>query len=151
MKPVIMSVLLTIVLGLTTAQAKENFAVHNQLKKSIQREFGRIESITYYDQGNYTMGLFMDDGHQTAAFFEKESGEMLGSARSVSSEELPFQVLKTVEKKFSAAEFLQILEITNKEGTFYSMSLENTNKYYRINVEPTGDLLNVSSIQIEKQ
>jgi hypothetical protein len=139
------------VLGLTTAQAKENFAVLNQLNKSIQREFGRIESIYYYDQGNYTMGLFMDDGHQTAAFFEKESGEMLGSARSISVDELPLQVHKTVEKKFSASEFLQILEITNKEGTFYSMSLENTRKFYRINVDPTGYLLNVSSIKIEKQ
>src|SRR4051794_11012687 len=151
MKTVIMSVLATIVLGLTTTQAKENFAVHNQLKKSIQREFGRVESVNYYDQGNYTMGLFMDDGHHVAAFFEKESGELLGSARTISTEELPLQVLKTVNKKFPTANFLQSLEITNQEGTFYSMSLENISGYYRINVEPTGYVVNVKSIEIEKR
>ena len=71
MKTVIMSVLLTIALGLTTAQAKENFAVRHQLRNPIQREFGRVDSITYYDQGNYTMGLFMVDGHQQRHFSKK--------------------------------------------------------------------------------
>jgi hypothetical protein len=67
--------------------------------------------------GKLSKATFLFHGHPVIAFFN-EDGELLGSARTVLYGQLPLTVIKSFDKRFAGAEFIEMYEISNSRRNF---------------------------------
>jgi len=123
MKRIFVSLSFMLTVGLTTAFADNKTDVSSKIKESFKKEFTEVESVTWDEIGPYQIARFIFHNHAAIAYFN-EDGELLGSARTILFDELPLTVIKSFEGKFSGAGFIEILEVSNIEGTSYIITVE---------------------------
>ena len=75
----------------------------------------------------------------TEAYYNEE-GEFLGSARNLLFEQLPLSVIHEFNKRFDETSVLNIIEITNSEGTSYRIWLEKGDKKIKLNASANGEI-----------
>jgi hypothetical protein len=141
MKRIFVSLSFILAVGLTTAFADNKTDVSSKVKESFKKEFTEAELVTWDKVETYQMARFVFHDHAAIAYFN-EDGELLGSARTIVFNELPLTVIKSFERKFSGADFTEISEISNIEGTSYVIVVETKSKQYHVKVNPNGSILN---------
>jgi hypothetical protein len=149
MKRIFVSLSFMLAVGLTTAFADNETDVSSKVKESFKKEFieaefvtwSKVEFVTMGEVATYQMVRFVFHNHAEIAYFD-EDGELLGSARSILFDELPLAVIKSFERKFSGADFREILEVSNIEGTSYVITEVTKNKQYHVKVNPNGGIMN---------
>ena len=140
MKRIFVSLSFMLAVGLTTAFADNKTDVSSKIKESFKKEFTEAESVTWDAVETYQIARFVFHNHAVIAYFSQD-GELLGSARTILFNELPLTVIKSFEGKFSEANFTEISEVSNIEGTSYVMTVEIKNKQYHVKVNPNGNIL----------
>ncbi len=141
MKRIFVSLSFMLTVGLTTAFADNKTDVSSKIKESFKKEFTEAESVTWDEVETYQIARFVFHNHATIAYFNAD-GELLGSARTIRFDELPITVIKSFEGKFPGANFIEISEVSNIEGTSYVVTVETKNKKYHVKVNPNGNILN---------
>jgi hypothetical protein len=142
MKRIFVSLSLMLAVGLTTVFANDETDVSDKVKKSFKKEFAGVESVKWKDLGDYKMASFAFNDHRVAAYFNT-NGKLEGFARDILFDQLPLAVEKSFDKRFACADFIEVLEISNREGTSYLLTLEAQNKLYRVKADPGGNILQV--------
>lgn len=143
MKRIFVSLSLTLIVGITMVFAKGKTDVKDEIKESFKKEFSGAELVKWDKVEDYQRAVFVFHGHRSIAYFSDE-GEFLGSARDILFEELPLAVIKSLDKHYDGADFMEIHEIFNIEGTSYWLTAERQNKRYRIKVNTHGEILRVN-------
>jgi len=135
-----------IMLGLTTAFADGTPKVNNTIQRSLNREFTGCESVQWRKVKEYQEATFIFHESLIVAYFNEE-GDLLGSARNITAEQVPFSVMQSLDKHLANFEIFEITEITNAEGTSYWVTLEKGNKRYRAKANANGEISRFSSIK----
>jgi len=146
MKRIIVSLSLMLAVGLTTVLANYRTSVNDLVKESFKKEFPGVESVKWSDQGDYQKATFVFTGHRSVAYFNTD-GELEGSARDLFFDQLPLAVMRSFDKRFAGADFFNVLEVTNIEGTSYHLTLELKNKRYRVKADAGGIILEVVKVK----
>jgi hypothetical protein len=146
MKKIILMVFLLLSVGWTTAFANDDPKLDPRVEKAFKKEFPAAQYITWTEVQEYLKAVFVLVDNRVEAWFSVE-GELLATARDILYNQLPLVVMKEVEKKFPASETTVVSEINNSNGTFYRLMLEASNKKYRINVTPNGEIAIVEKIK----
>ena len=146
MKRIILSLSLMLAVGLTTVLANYNTPVSDLVKESFKKEFPGVESVKWSDQGDYQKATFVFTGHRSVAYFN-ENGELEGSARDLFFDQLPLAVMRSFDKRFDGAYFMDVLEVTNIEGTSYRLTVEKQDKRYRVKADAGGNILDVVRVK----
>ena len=146
MKKVFVSLSFILAVGLTTAIAGDKTEVNGKITQSFEKEFTGAEFVTWTNVNGYKMARFVFHDHATIAYFN-EDGELLGSARNVLFDQLPLPVIKLFEKDFAGADFTDISEISNDDGTFYVIKVDTKNRQYHVKVNAYGNILNYTRIK----
>jgi hypothetical protein len=141
MKRIFVSLSFMLAVGITTAFADNKTDVSSKVKESFKKEFMEAELVTWDEIETYQIARFVFHNHAAIAYFN-EDGEFLGSAKTILFNELPLTVIKSFERKFPAADFTEISEVSNIEGTSYVVTAETKNKKYHVKVNPNGSILN---------
>lgn len=121
-----------------TAFAKGPDPVTEKVKSSFKKEFPGAELISWNDAGDYFKAVFLYGGYRTEAYFN-EDGELQGSARNILYNQLPLAVTKSVEKRFTKPDVLEVSEITTESGTRYLLRLEDGTKSYQVQYDGSGN------------
>src|SRR5258706_224116 len=132
MKKIFVSLSLMLTVGLTTVLANDE-PVSDKVKESFKKEFVGARSVTWNHIGDYQMALFVFDGHRVEAYFNTE-GELEGSVRNLPFDQLPLLVVRSFEKRFTPENIIDILEVSNIEGTSYLLKVETQNKRFLVKV-----------------
>ena len=140
MKRIFVSLLFMLAVGLTTALADNKTDVNSKIKQSFKKEFTAAEFVSWDEVGNYRIARFVFHDHAAIAYFT-EDGELLGSARTILFNQLPIAVIKSFEKNFDGANFIEVSEISNMEGTSYVIKAETRNKLYHVKLNANGNIL----------
>ena len=131
--------------GLTTVLANDE-PLSDKVKESFNKEFVGAKSVKWNQIGDYQMASFVFGGHRAEAYFNAEGG-LEGSVRDLLFNELPPLVMKSLERRFATADIIDILEVSNKEGTFYLLKVETLNKRFRVKLDINGDFLEVDKVK----
>jgi hypothetical protein len=67
----------------------------------------------------------------------------VGSVREVLFTQLPFAIVRSLNKSFAGADILSIREITNTEGTSYRVFLEAQQKKFYAKVSFNGNPIEI--------
>ncbi len=89
-------------------------------------------------------------GHRVEAYYNTND-ELDGFARGILFTELPVVVTMSFKKRFAGDDFLDILEVSNTEGTYYFITVETQqNKRYRVKIAPDGNILNIVKKKVKQ-
>jgi hypothetical protein len=132
---------LSVMLGIiTTASfANNDPASEEKAKETFKKEFAGAESVIWKEAGEYYRVSFVLLGNPVEAYFNA-AGELEGSIRLLSFNELPLTLIKEVNKRFTNADVLDVYEVNNGEGTAYRLTLKSEGKKYRIRMSTDGGI-----------
>ena len=139
-----------IMLGLTTAYADGTPKVNNRIQQALKREFAGYESVTWIKVKDFQQATFVFHETLVVAYFN-EDGDLLGSARDITANQLPLPVLQSFDKHLAGFEIAEIVEITNAEGTSYWLTLDKDNKSYHVRVNTSGEISRFIAIKQKSQ
>ena len=110
----------------------------NPAEATFQKEFKGAEDVKWNEGRDAICANFVLNSSRVEAYFDY-SGELLGTARTVTFNQLPLAVIKAINNRFeSSAPVYNIVEYTCGTETFYHMDAETSKKHYLLKVSSDG-------------
>ena len=122
-----------------TAFAQKN-ANENPALATFQREFKGAENAKWSQQKDFVSVSFALGNSGVIAYFNN-SGDLLGTARSILFNQLPLLVIKELNDSYPSASIYNITEYDTNSETFYTMTAETSKRQFKLKVSPNGDIL----------
>ena len=134
--------------GLSTAFATGPYDPNpnQQVLDEFKKEFYAAQNVSWEKQDDYEKATFLLGGSRIMAWFNT-IGQLEGCLREILFSQLPLSVMLAVDKRFAAADILEVREITNLDGTSYRIRLEANDKKFRIKVSSTGSIDEVEKLR----
>ncbi|MGZ4049558.1 MAG: hypothetical protein ACXVNN_09350 [Bacteroidia bacterium] len=142
MKTILVSLSLMLAFGLTIVHAGDNPHLNKKIIESFKKNFTGAEFVQWENVNDYQQATFVFLGHRLVAYFNID-GELLGSARVLQFSELPMAVVKSLDKRYSGADYPEVLEISNNDGTSYRLLMERQNKRSHVAVDSNGTIMQI--------
>lgn len=144
MKKSILFLAIFAVLGFAQAA---NATEGERARETFKKHFSGAENVQWAQlENDVQKASFLWGGHRTEAYFGAE-GEFLGAIRGLLFQQLPIAVSRTLDQKFDKRVILEVREVTNHEGTSYTIQMEWKNKRYRVRLESDGSILERSVVK----
>jgi hypothetical protein len=140
MKKLLVSISMLLTIGLSTTFANPNPGISEELQSAFEKEFTGAESVIWKEAGDYYKVSFIFKGVIMEAYFNDQS-ELEGSVRSLQYNQLPLNVITSINKKFPEADVLDVYEINNDNGTIYRLTFNSEGKKYRIKADTGGNIM----------
>jgi hypothetical protein len=122
----------------------------NPVETIFARQFAGAEHVKWSAaQDGLSKVTFTLAGIRTEAYYSQEA-ELLGTLRNLFYSQLPLSVMQTVNNKFTGGVVIEIMEITNAEGTSYRVILEQKEKKYTVRVNNMGEITEQSKMKVKK-
>ena len=145
MKKIIISFSLLLTAGLTAVFANDATTPNEQVLASFKKEFSTAQNVTWKKEDYYDKAKFLLGTSWVIAYFTPV-GQLEGCTRDIFFDQLPLSVMTAIDKRFAAAEIINVREITNSDGTHYRLILEAKNKKYKVKVDSSGNINEVDKL-----
>jgi len=146
MKKIFVSLSLLMTVASSISFANINNLPDPGVEEVFKQEFVGAENVSWSRQENYQKATFILAGHRMIAYFN-EDNELAGCIRDIFYEQLPLIVMKAIDKKFPKAEFQEVREITNNDGTFYLLRTDLNNKKYKVRISSDGNITDIEKLK----
>ena len=144
MKKIIISFSLLLTTAVTLF-ANEAATPNEQVLASFKKEFSAAQDVSWNKQDNFDKATFLLGASWVVAYFSP-AGQLEGCARDIFFDQLPLAVMSAIDKRFIAAEIINVREITNGDGTHYHLTLEAKSKKYKVKVDSSGNINEVDKL-----
>lgn len=145
MKKIFLSLSLMMTVVTSTVFANEVTEPSPGLQETFKQEFPGAQNVSWSYQEGYQKATFILGGRRSLAFFDSNN-ELAGSVRDLFYDQLPLTVMKAADKKFPEADFTEVREINNADGTTYMLTAELNSKKYKVKISSSGSILEVERI-----
>ena len=146
MKQLFLSLALIATVALTAA-AKPTPVAEPSVEKTFSQIFAGASHVTWSkEDGQYMKASFLWGEHQTIAYFEN-NGRLIGSIRGLFFNQLPLTVIRMFNSEFAGHTVIEVREISNEEGTSYSLVTESKDKKYKLRLSAQGNLLDKERVK----
>lgn len=145
MKKIFLSLSLLLTVAAGTAFAGDATEPSPGLQETFKQEFPGAQNVSWSYQEGYQKATFILGGRRSLAFFDSNN-ELAGSVRDLFYDQLPLTVMKAADKKFPEADFTEVREINNADGTTYMLIAELNSKKYRLKISSSGSITEVERI-----
>jgi len=146
MKKIILSFALILAVG---ASSFASGIERNPVEQNFAKQFAGAEFVKWSSVEDLQKATFILAGIRTEAYYNQD-GELLGSLRNLFYTQLPLSVMQTLNSKFEGAVVIEIMEISNLEGTSYKIVLEQKDKKYSTRITNTGEVVSKTKIKAAK-
>ncbi|MCZ2458452.1 MAG: hypothetical protein LC128_02405 [Chitinophagales bacterium] len=146
MKKIFLFLSFAMIIGMTTVFAGTDPAVNSRIMNSFKKEFPQVGSIMWSKDQDYFKATFVMNYFRMEAWFNEE-GKLLGTVRNLSFRQLPLIVVKGINNKYPSANIIEILEITNEEGTTYRVTANEKNKTIILSSTPEGHVVKTGQVR----
>jgi hypothetical protein len=146
MKRIIIMLSMFMTVAVTAAIANEGADINPKVQAAFDKDFSSAKNVKWNRDGDYLKASFTMGDMLTDAFYTEE-GELVGSARNLTFDQLPLAVVLEVNKRFGEGTVLNVLEITNDEGTSYRLWIEQANKKIKIRSNGSGEITVLEKIK----
>ncbi|MES1218194.1 MAG: hypothetical protein ABUT20_22000 [Bacteroidota bacterium] len=139
MKKIIITLSMLMTVAVTSVFANEDVKINPKVLNAFEKDFTSAKNVKWNQDGEYLKASFTIADMLTDAYYTEE-GELLGSARNLLFDQLPLAVIHEFNKRFDAASVLNVLEITNSEGTSYRLWVESENRKFKVKATGAGEI-----------
>ena len=118
-----------------------------QAELAFKKQFAGASHVKWSTaEDGYLQATFVWADHRTIAYFTPNA-EFAGSIRNLFLNQLPLTIMRSIEKRFGGESVIEIREITNDEGTHYSITVDQKNKRYKVKLNSAGEILQKEKIK----
>ena len=139
MKKIFLSLSLMLAIAVAGAVANDPAGISKEVQAAFKKEFPGSEVLNWNTIGEYSRATFLLGGNRIDAYFS-EDGRLQGSIRTLFFSQLPLATMTAVDKRYPAADVIEVYEITNDEGTAYRITLDSEEKRFRIRIDANGNI-----------
>ena len=130
------------ILSASATPGNENDAV-----LTFQKQFVGADNVKWTkSEDGFQRVAFTWNSRRMEAYFDRD-GEFAGAVRGLFYDQMPLIVIRSIERNFKKPLVLEVREITNTEGTFYSLLMEIKGKKYRVKVDIGGGILDQERVK----
>ncbi|MCC7400956.1 MAG: hypothetical protein IT214_05685 [Chitinophagaceae bacterium] len=146
MKKYFLFLAFALVTGISCAFAGVKPEVSPRVQHSFEKEFPKASVIAWGEDEGYIKATFVMNYSRMEAWFNEE-GKLLGAVRNLSFSQLPLNVVKGINNRYPSANVIEILEITNEEGTTYRVTANEKNKTMILVSTPEGHVVKTGRVR----
>ncbi len=146
MKKIVLSLAALLTVGAATLSANPLPEPNPKALEVFNREFASARFAKWSEDEGLAKVSFVLGGTRAIAFFD-EGGELLGSIRDLTFNQLPLAVLTSIDKRYKDAAIYDFRELTNAEGTRYTMTVEDKGKKISVTLFANGQLADVRKLK----
>ena len=139
MKKICLSLSFMLAIAFTSIAANDPAEISKEVQAAFKKEFPGSEVLNWNTVGEFSRATFLLGGNRIDAYFS-EDGHLQGSVRTLFFSQLPLATMTAVDKRYPAADVIEVYEITNDEGTAYRITLESQEKRLRVKVDANGNI-----------
>jgi hypothetical protein len=137
MKKMMMALMMMVTVGTSVALAGDE-KVSSRVLKTFNNEFANAQEVTWTAGADFYQAAFSLNGQRVFAFYST-GGDLIGTARYISSLQLPLQLFKELKNDFSEFWISDLFEVNNSEGTQYYVKLESAEARLMLKSTNGGD------------
>lgn len=116
-------IIITLAVVISSFSAFATEEVNSIVLKAFNKEFAGVKGVHWTSiNGYYKAAFVFNDQHITA--FYQTNGELLGLSKNISSLDIPISLQVKLKNNYSDYWISNLLEISNKEGTSYYITVE---------------------------
>jgi len=112
---------LAVIISSFSAFATEE--VNSIVLNAFNKEFAGVKGVHWTSINGYYKAAFIFNDQHVTAFYQTD-GELLGLSKNISSLDIPISLQVKLKNNYSDYWISNLLEISNKEGTGYYITLE---------------------------
>jgi len=112
---------------------------NNPALKTFQKEFKGATNVIWSESKEAITAAFVLNESRVEAYFDY-TGELLGTARSVTFTQLPLSVVKELNSRYESAPIYDIIEYNTGADTFYQMVVDTPTKRLVIRAMVSGEI-----------
>ena len=139
MKKVFVTLLAFLAVGITISMAAERADVDPRILAAFQKEFSFVKNVKWEVKGDLTQANFLVNDQGVVAVYNSNA-ELLTTARNILYNQLPFPVIRSLEKEYADATLCGIAEITRDNETYYQIRADKKNKTFLLKASPSGNI-----------
>jgi hypothetical protein len=138
-----LAAIITLISATAFAGEKEKL---NPALATFQKEFKEASDVKWLEGKDVIKAAFNLNNFRVEAYFSN-TGELLGTARSVLFNQLPLTVIREINNRYGSASVYEITEYNANGDTFYCMTVELSNKKLLVKATSSGELSVESKIK----
>lgn len=146
MKKAILALSMFLTIGLSAALAYEETKVDPKVLSAFQKDFSLAENVKWEIKTGLSQVRFSIYDQSLIAWYNAEA-ELISTARNILYKQLPLSVIKSLEEKYSEADFTSMQEITKGNETNYFIQVESKEKKLLLKANSSGSLSVVKKIK----
>ena len=128
-----------LVAGMITTFSQNDMILNPRVEETFKKEFPEAQFVRWTEGTDYSRVDFVLMDYRLGALFSND-GQLLETHRDLIYNQLPLTVMKGLEKDFPEADFSQIEEISNSDGTKYKLQVETKKRYYTVLATADGTI-----------
>lgn len=146
MKQFFLAIALSAVAVLSTA-ARPVSPEDPSVEKAFRQVFAGASNVTWTkEEGKLLKASFLWGDHHTIAYFDN-TGKLLGSIRGLFFSQLPLSVVREVKSNFEGHVVIETREISNEDGTSYSLLTEYKDRKYKLRLDSVGGVISMEKMK----
>jgi hypothetical protein len=146
MKKLFFAALITVTVA-TSAFAKDVNKVSSRAIHNFNFDFKGAERVNWTAKSNFSKATFTLDGQRMEAFYNL-SGDIIGTAKNISLDQLPTSAKRTFAKRYNGYTVKEAIRFEGVEESAYFISAENEKENVILKV---GDDASVSVFQKDRK
>jgi hypothetical protein len=115
-------------------------------EKAFNKYFAGAANAEWSEEAGFIKVTFTWAEHRTIAYFNL-NGELAGSIRNLFFNQLPLSVTRSVQQNFQNPIVVEIKEISNEEGIYYALTVEENNKKFKVRANSIGEILEKTKVK----
>ena len=115
-------------------------------EETFKKYFAGAANVKWTEEAGYLKVSFTWADLRTVAYFNL-NGEFAGSIRNLFYNQLPLAVMRSLQQNFDKPVVVEIREVSNDDGIYYGLTVEDGNRKFKIRVNSTGELLEKTKIK----
>ena len=146
MKKILLALSIVLTIGLSGALANEETKIDPKVLSAFQKEFSFAKNVSWISDKELSQVRFSLNDQGFVAWYNADA-ELISVERNILYMQLPLSVIKSLEEKYSKADFFSITEVTRNYETTYYIIAEEKNKKLLLQATPSGSLSVVKKIK----
>jgi len=127
MKKTVLSIALTLAVGISSTFANDNDGVSKSIKNSFSKDFNLATNIQWQKEKNLNKATFSFNNQVMFAYYDL-NGSFLAVSRNISSENLPIKLQAALKNSYNNYWISDLFENASHDETTYYATLENADQ-----------------------
>ena len=124
---------------ISSAFATDVNKINFRIKQAFKSEYTNADNVNWTLRSTYAKASFVNDGQQMEVFYNL-SGEMIGTSRHISINDLPTNAKRTFAKKYAGYNVKEAIKFDGEEEQAFYISAENDTEKVILKVDGSESL-----------